>query len=874
MLVRRRLVAVLFITLVVAPLVMTHSGVQGRTEVCALPATSVRIGQTIACVHTDEAPPGVDVTERPSTAELKERPGAGEAAYEAAADLGVPTPTTAASTATSPAVECDGDGQAGYRVQAMYVVEASRTNRYAALLPSFQLWAAGTDDVVNRSAALTGGVRHLRYVTDPGSGGTCVANVLNVTVPAGSMTNFGTTVSAVQALGYAAPGRKYLMWTDAAVLCGVASMYTNDGPTQANPNNGSYPQYARVDSGCWGFGDGAGQHSVEAHELMHTLGGVQSTAPHSTRVGHCWDESDSMCYSDGGGYAMQQICASGQEYFFDCNNDDYFSTYPQSGNYLTTHWNAADSRFLIGGGDGSGGGSLGTPTVLGATLSVNNPAVPGLATQVSVAPQLPSGRTVTKVAWTSKRTDCVFGTPAAEQSTVTCSAAITTATTVTVTVTDSTGATKSVTSPLTFAVGTARPVSLVISAADQSSSEGATASVCAGAAFPLAAKVVDTASGSPVKGLTVTFKKVSAGVLATAGSAASTILGYSTLSQRITAATSFSASTLAGTVYAASASPSLSAIPGTCQTTLAGSADKSAIYYADPVVVSGQVTRVVGAKTIGVSGLAIPVRMSTVVSGITKVATLGTATTTADGSYSVIVKPVASGALSVVVTGSVGYAARSTSLGNITVTIPQTTLSGAVNTDNVGYGSPVTVSGHLDRVAGSTTTGIKGSVYVLVTPPGKAAVRIGAATTNASGAYAVAVPLKVTGTLSVAYSGAAGLPAAATAVGPVTAGTWTTQLAAAASSTSIGVGGTTTVTGNVTKSYGGVTLPAPGLRISLFFTPAGSTVKKLLASATTSSVGTFTAKVKPPSSGVLALLLAAVPGYTESTGGPFPITVG
>ena len=39
---------------------------------------------------------------------------------------------------------------------------------------------------------------------------------------------------------------------------------------------GGYAQYARVDSGCWGYGDGANQHSVEAHELMHTLGAVQA----------------------------------------------------------------------------------------------------------------------------------------------------------------------------------------------------------------------------------------------------------------------------------------------------------------------------------------------------------------------------------------------------------------------------------------------------------------------------------------------------------------------------------------------------------------------------------------------------------------------
>ncbi|MCX6395970.1 MAG: hypothetical protein NTV23_05750 [Propionibacteriales bacterium] len=870
MLVRRRLVAVLLLTLIVVPVVMTHSGAvrTGRSELCALPATALRIGNTIACVHADVAPPGVDVTEPATTAELRERPGASAAAYEAAADLGVPTPTTAAANASTPAVECNGDGASGYRVQPMYVVEANQTNRYASLLASFRLWAAGTDDVVNRSAALTGGVRHIRYVTDPASGGTCVANVLNVTVPAGSMASFGSSVAAVQALGYTNPARKYLMWTDATVLCGVASMYTSDGASQSNPNNGSYPQYARVDAGCWGYGDGAGQHSVEAHELMHTLGGVQASAPHGTRAGHCWDESDSMCYADGGGFAMQQICEPGKEYFFDCNNDDYFSTYPQTGNYLATHWNAADSRFLIGGGDGSGDGSLGSPTSLGATVSVNNPAVPGLATQVSVAPQLPTGRTVARIAWSSKRTDCVFGTPAAEQSTVTCAATSAAATTVTVVVTDSTGATKTVSSPLTFATGAPRPVTVTITAADQASP----ASVCTGAVFPLRARVVDVASGSPVKGLPVTFKRVS-GIVGTLGTISTTLGGVAESVPKIITTTSYSAGTVTGAVYAAATSSTVAAVPGQCDSALTGSADKDATYYADPVTVTGTVTRVVDGVTIGVYGLAVPVKLTTVVSGIPRTTTLASAVTRADGSYAVVVRPVASGLLTAQVPLSAGYLARSVELGDVQVTLPQTALTGAVNQDDVGYGSPVVVSGQLDRIAGPTTTGIKGTVSVLVTAPGRAPVKVGSATTSALGAYAVTLPLKVSGVLSVAYAGAAGLPAASAVVGPVTAGTWTTQLTAAASSMSIGAGSSTTVTGTVTKTYGGLTVPAPGLKISLFFTPTGSAISKLLASTTTTAAGTFTTKPKPPSSGVMALLLAAVPGYTEASGGPFPITV-
>src|SRR4051794_38849961 len=131
-----------------------------------------------ACTHSDEAPPGVDVTDHVGTSELATREGAGPAAYQAAQELGVAA--TPAAAATSPQVPCDGDGSSGYRVQAMYVVEAGRTNRYDDLRNAMKLWAAGTDDVVNRSAALTGGVRHLRYVTDTGADGTCSARVLNV----------------------------------------------------------------------------------------------------------------------------------------------------------------------------------------------------------------------------------------------------------------------------------------------------------------------------------------------------------------------------------------------------------------------------------------------------------------------------------------------------------------------------------------------------------------------------------------------------------------------------------------------------------------------------------------------------------------------
>lgn len=529
-----------------------------------------------ACLHVDEPPAGVDVTEPVSTTELRGRDGGGAEAYAAAEELGVPAPAQA--EVASPAVTCEGDGSSGYRVQGMYVVEAGRTNRFAALQDSLRLWAAGVDDVVNRSAALTGGVRNVRFVTDT-AGSTCTARILNVTVPAGAMTSFNATISAVQALGYTDPSRKYLMWTDASVLCGVASMYPNDTDGQGNPNNGSYPQYARVDSGCWGFGDGAAQHSVEAHEVLHTLGGVFSTAPHGTRAGHCWDESDTMCYADGGGFAMQQVCPAQREYLLDCGNDDYFSTYPDPGGWLDGHWNAADSRFLVGGGDGSGGGTPGAPTTLGATIAVNNPAVPGLATQASVTPVLPSGRTVASVQWRSARSDCAFSSPQAVQTDVVCNAAATGSTTVTATVTDSTGATKVVTSPLTFAVETGRAIGVRLGAAGQAPADGGTAAVCAGAAFPLTATVVDTASGQPVKGLTAALTKQTATMTApaSAGAPVTGATGVATQTQTATVSTTYRGRVAVSKVYAAAGPATLVAAPARCTTGLTAALDETEV---------------------------------------------------------------------------------------------------------------------------------------------------------------------------------------------------------------------------------------------------------------------------------------------------------
>ena len=823
-----------------------------------------------SCAHSDEAPPGVDVTEPVSTAELRTRDGAGLEAYRAAQDLGVPMSTSA--NASTPAVSCDGDGTSGDRVQAMYVVEAGRPNRFASLLPSFKLWAAGADDVVNRSAALTGGVRNVRYVTEAGAvADTCEAKVLNLTVPSGSLATFGSAITAVQQLGFSDPSRKYLMWTDATVLCGVANLYPYDNPAQSNPNNGSYPQYARVDSGCWGFGDGAWSHSVEAHELVHTLGAVNRSAAHSTVNGHCWDENDTMCYADGDSHPMVQVCPAQREYLLDCNSDDYFSTLPPSGSYLADHWNAADSRFLVGGGDGTGGGSAGSPTSLGATIAVNNPAVPGLVTQVEVTPVLPKDRTVATVAWTSARKDCVFDTPAETQSTVSCPASASGKTTVTVRLTDSSGETKTLTSPLTFATRTSRAVRLSTAVDGQ---DGTPASVCTGAGFPVAVSVTDVATGLPVRGLpvTVTRKTATQATASGAGAGTTSISGVGVVTGRVTATTEYAARTNAGTVFAAGTSTPVSAVPAKCAVQLDGSGTPDTVYTGDPVTLGGTLTRQVGGETVGVVGALLPVRHTWVDKGVTRSAVLATAKTAADGSWSIGVKPTRSGRLATALPASAGWDAASLDLGAVTVLVPTTDLTASVDHDDVGTGSPVAVTGALRRTAGELTTPVAAATVTLrLTPTGSTrSTTLGSARTKADGTYAVTVPLRASGTLTVSYAGSAVQPVASVDLGAVTAGTWDTAVSLSATRGATGV----TVGGTVSRTYAASTSGAPAVAVRVFFTPTSTGTTTQVARLTTRVDGTYAGRVSTKVAGTWTAKVVSVVGYADASSAGVDVTGG
>lgn len=281
-------------------------------------------------------------------------------------------------------VACAGDGRTGKRIQLLYLHEADSPSRYTRFLNSFRTWAAGVDAIYDASAGETGGSRHIRYVTTP----ECRADVVEVQLPDGSLRSFASTVDSLRGLGYNRADRKYLMFADTNLYCGISTFVNDTRKGRGNRNNGG-PSYARVDAGCWSA-------TMAAHQLTHMLGAVLTDSPNATGAGSCTDGYDLLCDPDRTGKPMKTVCPKQSAIRLDCGHDDYFSTNPEPGSYLDKNWNVALSDFLL---RSDGGDDI--PDVPGATVpdrttapaparpstpAASGSAEPGPGTPVSPAP--------------------------------------------------------------------------------------------------------------------------------------------------------------------------------------------------------------------------------------------------------------------------------------------------------------------------------------------------------------------------------------------------------------------------------------------------------------------------------------------------------
>ena len=261
---------------------------------------------------------------------------------------------------------CHGNGVNGARIQLVYMYIEGQPNKGTEWIPRILSdWVPAMEGSFRTTSAEQGREIGMRLHM-PG----CRLEVttLSIDPDEGAADNgqFSRIVNRVRTSGINTTDRKFHVWFDGPAKgpCGTGQALlapvAGDHPTAANPHNFGYdfaavpqvavsfkvpfpfPNWQNTRPVCWG--SGAMGALTEVHEVLHTLGAVNPSAPNSNGLGHCRDEEDIMCYSEGGVETFVR-CAIEVE-ALDCGSDDYFNARPQAGSYLSLNWNTANSRYL------------------------------------------------------------------------------------------------------------------------------------------------------------------------------------------------------------------------------------------------------------------------------------------------------------------------------------------------------------------------------------------------------------------------------------------------------------------------------------------------------------------------------------------------
>ncbi|HEX2902234.1 MAG TPA: hypothetical protein VHO01_02150 [Jatrophihabitans sp.] len=500
----------------------------------------------------------------------------------------------------------------------------------------------------------------------------------------------------------------------------------------------------------------------------------------------------------------------------------------------------------------------GTPAKFGAIGKITGTQLAGLPVGIELTPMLPDGDQLASVSWKAARTDCTFDNAHALATTVTCPAGLLGLTTVTGTVVDTANMSKAVTLTLSFsAVSPKRAVGASLQLLGQS---GSPQSMCTGIATATRAGVYDVATGLPIKGVTTVFtRKVGTTAPVGAGSAVTLADGSATVNISSSTALTLAASTNAVGPYAAMSATSLPVTVAKCTPTLTGTMDQSQIYYADPVHVTGMLTRDAGGTQVPLPNAT--VQVTELANGRTMV--LGSLVSSATGAVSGTVKPTVTGTLSLTLPASTGSTATSAPLGDLTVQLPSTGLTGAADRLDVGYGDAVTVTGQLNRITGGTSAGLARTALTVRSTAGTLTTVLGSVTTGTDGSFTAVVHPKASGELALLYPGAAGQPSASADLGALTVGTWTASVSLTVPEVLVTAGNPLKVNGSVLRSYEGQTSNAPSVPVGIYLRTTRGTLT-LLSTLSTTSAGTFTGSVVPRESGSLVARVHAVPGYSDA----------
>lgn len=227
-------------------------------------------------------------------------------------------------------------GTSGPRIEALYVRNQWQPDRIAAARPTIKRAILGADAVLLNTAKSEGHTARLKIFSYP----TC-GIVVHEVVTDQSLRTFEEDRAVAQGYGYGGTtSRIWVLFVDNDYVCGEANVISDSNPDPAKNLNNINEHYSVLGHDCW-------QPYLLAHELGHNMGAVQLDAPHSTGAFHCTDNYDVMCYPDGGPKSQPQLYLCPTEpVYYDCGRDDYFSYNPKS-DYLKTHWNLVNSRWII-----------------------------------------------------------------------------------------------------------------------------------------------------------------------------------------------------------------------------------------------------------------------------------------------------------------------------------------------------------------------------------------------------------------------------------------------------------------------------------------------------------------------------------------------
>ncbi len=290
----------------------------------------------------------------------------------ASASSFAPTSQAAVNGADASDITCTAPPSPHYVL--VYARPGDVADRYATIAPLLR------NEIYKLSAFVDAESRSI----DPGAGrrlplrcegGTPVVRQAALPGISSGAASFATIVDALRAQGYEFNGdgsgaERYIVYYDSPSPSGAAGtghVFTTDSSAGArNQNNkgGLYAVEYRFEQG-----GGVPHWEVLIHEVLHTMGGVVQSAPHSTSAGHCTDGQDVMCYDDGSGSGFTGgACATK---VLDCNRDDYFNPAPAPGSFLATSWNAGASynRWLVEHAGGALPSATGGLTQTGASSS-------------------------------------------------------------------------------------------------------------------------------------------------------------------------------------------------------------------------------------------------------------------------------------------------------------------------------------------------------------------------------------------------------------------------------------------------------------------------------------------------------------------------